>query len=155
MEETVSSLQTLKVSFCQDREGESQPVRDRGRTLVSILFDRNDISLLVLLDRNYCCWLFTLVNAHYFHQKNLNLIFISVKTDTVCARPNAECYKHLKMHWFCRVPCTHISLADRSVNTMYCGNKWSFKAQMWVKFNFIVICWLCKLFRRLSFTNRV
>jgi len=61
MEETESSFQIVKWSFCQEADSESQPARDRGRTSVSILSDRSDISILVCLTETYCYWLFTLL----------------------------------------------------------------------------------------------
>jgi len=54
MEETEYSFQIVKVSFCQEGDRESQLVRGRGRTLVSIHSDRDDISILVCLTEFYC-----------------------------------------------------------------------------------------------------
>lgn len=114
MEETESSFQIVKVSFCQGGDGESQPVRDRGRTLVSIHSDRSDISILVCLTETYCYRLFTLVNAHIPITEHTPDIYIS--QNSLRRSKSAHCYKPPDMPCFhtdvtmslkCPINCVH------------------------------------------------
>lgn len=74
MEETGPSFQIVRVSFYQGG-GEAGEGKTDGRTLVSIVSDGSDISILVCLTETYCYWHW-LMHGRLFHQHKLD-IYIS------------------------------------------------------------------------------